>query len=410
MIQKQLRTLIFNYIIMKTIELLEKLDQMNPTHEQLQLCMELRKNIFPLPLYVKLPNGDHAITRKLERCMSVEGIATERGIYLVDKIHPIKFGNTHLTVADLYLAATEVHPDARPLNQYDIFGEGEHTLSSIKYVDSTLGIIVHQLNRHKWCGDKSMEFGNYNHEIYALPSYASLSDPTVVMYNIYCHEWSRTTPINEVYNMDLFIPAEKILTNSLKEHFAAQISELSPQEKLLVRPPKPEEKPTFPLVLYLRDSQGKYFTSDELPIPKGCKVEGIVIKDKIFLQQMIEPCNIDKKNPTIADLCALAAKIHPEAKPLFFGGHPEHELTMLLFLFGKKYRQTAELLKYYGIETPSFDDDIAYIAGGEGYLETAANATSIELLSRKNSGTRNQIGIKQIKKMFVVIPKGCKII
>ncbi|MBO7556051.1 MAG: hypothetical protein J6T72_01475 [Alphaproteobacteria bacterium] len=390
---------------MNTKELLDTLDKINPTDEQLQLCLELRKNIFPLPLYVKLPNGDHALTRKLERCMTVEGIATERGIYLADKIHPIKFGNLQLTVADLYLAATEVHPDARPLNQHDIFGEGEHTLSSMKFVNSTLDIILHWLNHTKQSGDKSMEFTNYNHELYALPSYASLADTTVVMYNLYCHEWSRTTPINEICDMGLFIPAKKIVTNGLKKHFAEQLGELSEHNKLFVYPPKPQEKATFPLSLYLRDQNGKYHISNELPVPDECEVEGIVIKDRIFLRKPITPGEIDKENPTIADLCALATAIHPEAKPLFFCGYAEQELTMLLFLFGKKYRQTAELLKEnYGIEMPSFENNIAYIAGGDGYLKSAENAEKISLFSYKDEviGT-SLVNIEQIKHMIAVI-------
>jgi hypothetical protein len=275
----------------------------------------------------------------------------------------------------------------------------------MKFVNSTLDIILHWLKHLKRPGDKDFEFVNYKHELYALPSYASIADPTVVMYNIYCPEWSRTTPINEICDMGLFVPAKKIVTNGLKKHFADQLSELNEHNKLLVYPPKPQEKATFPLSLYLRDQNGKYFISNEIPLPTDCEVEGIVIKDRIFLRKPIIPGEIDKENPTIADLCALATAIHPEAKPLFFCGYAEHELTMSLFLFGKKYRQTAELLKQnYGVEMPSFENNIAYIAGGDGYLKSSEEAEKISLFCYKDEVIGSSfVNIKQIKQMFAVI-------
>ena len=395
---------------MKIIELLEQLDKMNPTDEQLALCMELRKKIFPLPLYVKLPNGDHLLTRKLEEHMTIEGIATERGIYLTAYIQPIKLRPNHETaVSDLYAAAANVHPDARPIIEDDIFGKGENTLSSLPYVDSTLGIILHVLNHGIMPSQQCFELCNYNCDCYAIPSSASPSDKHIRMYNLYGSAYNvnlqKKTPINEVTRLGLFIPAEKILTNSLKEHFADQIQGLQQNEKLFVHPPRPLEKERFPLYLYLRDLEGKYFMSNEMPVPEGAEVEGIVIGDKIFLRQTIKPRILGKTSPSIADLKALAEKIHPQALPLFFGGESERDLVTMLYLRGKEYRQTAELLlKNYGVEMPSLDGEIAYIAGGDGYIDSAADANKIATFDlNKSSDGRRLISISNIKEMIAVI-------
>ena len=195
---------------MRTLELLKRLEKIDPTDEQLALCMEIRKKNFPLPLYVKLPNGEHLLTRKMEDPMIVEGIATELGIYLTAEIHPIQFGNNEVTVADLYIAAREVHPDARPLTKDDIFGKNKHNLSSLISLDSTLEIMQYELNRLKCCGSRSIEFLNHNFECYALPKQALLSDTHIARYNAYIEDYECEVAINEIYKLGLFIPEKNI--------------------------------------------------------------------------------------------------------------------------------------------------------------------------------------------------------
>jgi len=374
---------------MNNSELFKKLEKLNPTEEQLLQYIELKKDIYPLPLFVQLPDKTYTIVRRLSDTMDVKGIVTERGVFLFERITPDK--RKSYRYGDLLTLAQHIHPKAHPITHDDAYGEGQNIADLIDE-DSPLYMTEQMLIKKRGIKPFGFEW-----------TYFENSNPeqtSIVLTDIVAS--SETFPISYADTIPLFIP----------------VSELGYDFKVVSKEPQPEkhgldiglgvdgcnfpptknaqEKSEFPLALFLRNSKGEYFVSNN--IVDGCTVEGITLRDTIILRQTIAPCKIDKDEPTCADLLELAKQVHPCAQPLYFAGFPSGGGIITLLLIDKKrYNQTSELLKKRNIIMPDINDEI-YFVGGDYAQGGCVNQIRVGWWT---GGTR----IKCVKKMLLAIPR-----
>ena len=159
------------------------------------------------------------------------------------------------------------------------------------------------------------------------------------------------------------------------------------------------EDEKFPLSLFLRDEKGNYFVSALLS--NGCTVEGIAVREIIILRQTIKPCNIDKPEPTVKDLCELAKKVHPYAEPIFWKGFWGGGIVTLLLLEKKRYNQTAELLRQKGVIMPDINQEISFVGESLKRDDEPDNRVNfVRLGSYIGSGK-----IKGVQEMLLVIKR-----
>ena len=131
---------------MKNCLLFEKLNQLNPTEEQLRQYMELKRDLYPLPLFVQMPDKTYQIVRKLSDTMDVRGIATERGIFLFEQI--ALDNEKSYCYADLLPLAQQIHPKARPLTLDDVLGKG-HNIADLLDENTLLHMTVQKLSKNR---------------------------------------------------------------------------------------------------------------------------------------------------------------------------------------------------------------------------------------------------------------------
>jgi hypothetical protein len=374
---------------MNNSDLFKKLNRLNPTEEQLHQYMEIKKGIYPLPLFVQLPDKTYTIVRRLSDTMDVKGIVTERGVFLFERITPDK--RKSYRYGDLLTLAQHIHPKAHPITHDDAYGEGQNIADLIDE-DSPLYMTEQMLIKKRGIKPFGFEW-----------TYFENSNPeqtSIVLTDIVAS--SETFPISYADSIPLFIP----------------VSELEYDFKVVSKEPQPEkhgldiglgidgckfpptqneqEKSEFPLSLFLRDSNGKYFVRNK--IVDGCTVEGVALRDTIILRQTITPCEIDKDEPTRADLFELAKQVHPYAQPLYFAGFPHGGgIITLLLLDKKRYNQTSELLKKYGVTMPDINKTL-YFIGGDFPQENFVNQIYVKWWA---GGSR----IKCVEEMILAIPR-----
>ena len=370
---------------MNTSSLFEKLEKFNPTEEQLLQYMEIKKDIYPLPLFVQLSDKTYTIVRKLSDTMDVKGIVTERGIILIECITPDK-GKSY-RYADLLPLAQQVHPKARPITHDDVLGEG-HNIADLVDEDSPLYITEQMLIKKR--GIKPFDL-NWSYFMDNNPEQTS-----IVLTNIIAS--SETFPISYADNIHLFIPVSELGYDfkvvSKKPHgldvgLDVDGCKLQPAQNA-------QEECEFPCSLFLRNGKGEYFVSKDMVA--DCMVEGVVLRDTIIMRQTINPSEIDKDEPTREDLLELAKQVHPYAKPLYFSGFPHGGGIITLLLIDKeKYIQTSVLLKRYGVTMPDLNEEL-YFIGGDYPQENCVNEICVGWWT---GGAR----IKCVKKMLLAIPR-----
>ncbi len=375
---------------MKNIKLFKKLDHLRPRIEQLKTYIELLENRFPLPLYVKLPDGSHKITRRLADNMQVEGIVTKRGIYLQQPIHPSVFAKKGTTVLDLFLAAQKVHPNARPLIRDDVFDEGD-TLAELLDTESKMSITLDMLSQ------RNIQFWPTFPQFAYLEKDSSSSDTHMILYNLagVCDELAFSY-IDTVY---LFVPAEKIDAKNLisEQEESDELGGADNAQKVMSLLPTEEER--FPLALFVVDKDGKERITNT--IPEGYTVEGVALRDVIILRQTIKPCEINKENPTVDDLFALAKEVHPMAEPIYWKGFWGGGLVTLLLVDRKRYNQTAEILRKYNVIMPDINREISFVGAGKKGKDTPNDRVSHLYFNQWIGSGR----IKTVKEMILMIPR-----
>ena len=377
---------------MENSELFKKLDRLNPTEEQLKTYIELRKGIFPLPLFVRTQKGNYQIVKKLEEGMSVEGIATERGIYLKTPIYPSKLADENITLDTLYKEAQKVHPDARPLTRSDVMGWESDVIVELLNESSPIWMTVHKLNER---GIKFFE---------TFPSLATL--PENIQENFCVIEHTLGCDAEEVHpqyveKMYLFIPKEKMPRTAPVEGLGLD-GDNFPAPSQAPAPTETEEQPkTFPLALFLKNEKGNYFLAKDLK--DGCTVEGVALQDTIILQQTIHPCKIDKNDPTVQDLKDLAKQVHPEAVPLYYNGFWGGGVMTLLLIDRKRYNQTAEMLREHGVFMPDINKSISFIGGG--YVVACSEKESTTVNDIRVNWWRGSSRIRCVEEMMLAIPR-----
>lgn len=376
-------------IIMDTSELFKKLDRLNPTEEQLHQYMEIKKDIYLMPLFVQLPDKTYQIVRRLSDTMDVKGIVTERGIILFERITPDK--RKSYRYGDLLTLAQHVHPKAHPITHDDAYGEGQNIADLIDE-DSPLYMTEQMLIKKRCIKPFGFEWAYFEN--------SNPEQTSIVLTDIVAS--SETFPISYANSIPLFIP----------------ISELGYDFKVVSQEPKPEkhgldigigvdgcnfpppqtvqEKSEFPLQLFLCNEKGEYFMGYNTI--DGSDVMGIVLRDTIILRQTINPSKIDKDAPTRTDLLDLAKQVHPYAQPLYFSGFPHGGGIITLLLIDKKrYNKTAKLLQKYGVTMPDINKTI-YFVGGDYPQE--------EFVSQINVGWWTGASrIKCVEEMILAIPR-----
>lgn len=368
---------------MKNEELFKMLDKFNPTNEQLKTYMELRKGIFPLPLYVRDSKGNYRIVRRLKDGLTVEGIVTQRGIYLRTPIYPSKLAARNITVDGLFQEAQKVHPDARPLFKDDIFCN-DSTVFAMLDKSSNMYITVQEL--------KKMEIHFFETFPKIITLSAEHSEKTLVHHIIGCYSENISMMCADV--MYLFIPMEKMSKNTgLTEGPGLDGNDFSAPTQA-----KTEDIPEkFPLPLFLQDKTGRFFVADK--IREGCTVEGIATRDTIILRQTIHPSKINKEEPTVQDLKDLAKKVHPEALPLYYNGFEGGILTLLL-IDRRRYNQTADMLRKRRIFMPDINKNIHFIGGRYNTKDESVFVNHI-CVNWWTGGSR----IKYVNEMILAIPR-----
>ena len=156
----------------------------------------------------------------------------------------------------------------------------------------------------------------------------------------------------------------------------------------------------FPLPLYWRDHLGDYLISDEWH--ENGQILGIVLPDKIILRWTIEPSKRQKEKVSTKDLLELAQQVHPQARPLHFGGSSSDGIIDLLLLHGPKYLETSILLEQRGVKMPSLLEKIPYVAGGEAILAQENYALRVFQVGKKE---QKSVPIKEVEKMILFIPR-----
>ena len=377
---------------MENKRLFQKLDHLHPRVEQLKAYIELMLNRFPLPLYVKLPDGSHKITRRLSDNMQVEGIVTKGGIFLQQPIHPSVFAKRGTTAFDLFLAAQKVHPDARPLIRDDIFGyEGSDTLVDLLDTESKMSLTFDMLSQ------KDIQFWPTFPQFAYLENDSSLSGTHMILYNLagVCDELAFSL-IDTVY---LFVPKEKVDAQSLisEQEKSAELGAEENAQKVMSLLPTEEER--FPLALFVVDKDGKERITNT--IPEGYTVEGVALRDVIILRQTIKPCKINKENPTVDDLFALAKEVHPMAEPIYWKGFWGGGLVTLLLVDRKRYNQTAEILRKYNVIMPDINREISFVGAAPKVANTPNDRVSHLYFNQWIGSGR----IKTVKEMILMIPR-----
>ncbi|MBP5399822.1 MAG: hypothetical protein J6Y53_05365 [Alphaproteobacteria bacterium] len=191
------------------------LDKINPSNTELLEYIELRKNVFPLPLYVRLPDGKYKICHKLKENMSIKGIATQRGIFIEPQLYPSNIGKK-LTVGGLYKIAAEWYPGTRPLTEGDIYGDtpsDSNILFDLMDYTSKMKKTVYMLSRHGM--DLYPEIYHQSYNIAAIPKNAQPGDTSIRYFGL---DDNKIVPIGQVYNLHLFLPAENIDMSKLCKH------------------------------------------------------------------------------------------------------------------------------------------------------------------------------------------------
>ena len=381
---------------MENSDLFKKLDRLNPTEEQLKTYMELRKGIFPLPLYVRDSKGNYRIVRRLKDGVTVEGIVTERGIYLKTPIYPSTFANEHTTVEDLLAEAKKVHPDARLLTSDDVMGCGKDVIVEILDESSPMRLTLHKLDEQ---GIKFFE---------DFPSFVTLPNNKYDNFHLLEHNIGCDTEeilpmyVNRMY---LFVPKEKMTRTSPQEGLGLDGDNFPAPSQAPAKattPAKTKEHPDrFPLSLFLRNDKGQYFIANKLH--DGRTVEGIVLQDTIILRQVIHPSKINKAEPTVQDLENLAKKVHPEAVPLYYNGFWGGGVMTLLLIDRKRYNRTAEILRKYGVFMPDINKSISFIGGGYIVASNEKNATTVNDI--RVNWWRGNSRIKYVDEMILAIPR-----
>ena len=375
---------------MKKSVLFEKLDRLNPTEEQLYEYIELKHDLYPLPLFVKLPDNSYQIVRKLNDVMDVKGIVTERGVFLYEQIVLDK--SKTYRYADLVVLAQQIHPKARPLTHDDAYGEGQN-LSDLVDEESPLYMTNQQLAINR--GVEGLGFS------WAFFEDDNPEQTSIVLCNIV--GGTETFPISHVEKIHVFIPVAE-----LGYDFKA-ISQEQKSEKHGLDvgigvdgcdfPIKQtdDSKSDFPVPLFLRNEKGDYFVSKGMC--NGCTVEGVALHETIILRQTINPSKLEKVDPTQDDLIELAKQVHPKAKPLYFDGFPfGGGIVTLLLVDKKRYNKTAEILRKHGVVMPCINKELPFIGGG--YSQT--NRVNIINVGWWVGGS----SIKLVKEMILAIPRG----
>lgn len=376
---------------MKNCLLFEKLDQLNPTEDQLRQYMELKHDLYPLPLFVQMPDKTYQIVRKLFDTMDVRGIATEQGIFLFEQI--VLDNDKSYRYEDLLPLAQQIHPKARPLILDDVLGKG-HNIADLLDENTMIHMTVQKLSKNRgilpyFTSLRLTYFTNENPE-----------QKNIIISDICAG--SESFLIAYAEKIPLFIPA-----TALGYDFKV-VSQEPKQEKYGLDvgfgidgcdfpPARPvQEKSEFPLSLFLRDGKGEYLIRNN--IPDGCTVEGIALQDTIILRKTIAPCKIDKEEPTRTDLLELAKQVHPHARPLYFAGFPfGGGIVTLLLLDKKRYNKTAEQLKKYGVKMPDINTTL-YFIGGDYPRE--------DFVSQINVGWwAGAVRIKCVEEMLLAIPR-----
>ncbi len=369
---------------MKNEELFKMLDKFNPTNEQLKTYMELRKGIFPLPLYVRDSKGNYRIVRRLKDGLTVEGIVTERGIYLKTPISPSKLAAYNITVDGLYQEAQKVHPDARPLTRDDVMGSEYDTLIEMLDKSSSIYMTVQKLKQ------MGIHFFETFPDIITLPQ--DHCEKTLLHHIVGCDcEGTHMVYADVMY---LFIPKEKMPKNIGPAKGITSEGNGLPTST----PAKTEDtQERFPLSLFLKDQNGRFFVADKML--KDCTVEGIVTKDTIILRQVIHPSKINKEEPTVQDLKDLAKRVHPEAMPLYHNDL-EGGILSLLLVDRRRYNQTADTLRKYGIFMPDINKAIHFIGGRYNTKDESAFVNHI-CVNWWTGSSR----IKYVNDMILAIPR-----
>ncbi|MBO7556054.1 MAG: hypothetical protein J6T72_01490 [Alphaproteobacteria bacterium] len=120
-----------NFYTMDHIDIFKVLEAINPTIEQLETYIGLRKHVFPTPLYIKTHINGYQIAFDPDE-YEIKGIVIKTGIVLIEPLVLKK--RKKCTYADVLELAQKVHPNARPIIETDVMKE------------NTLGFLFHEHN------------------------------------------------------------------------------------------------------------------------------------------------------------------------------------------------------------------------------------------------------------------------
>ncbi len=320
---------------------------------------EINWNGDTLPLYVKMLDGTYKIVSNLEAGMEFVGIATKRGLLLNVAISPSECKIRYVGL--LNAEAGFAYPDARPLNEDDVFN-CEDCVTDLWESSSRLFRTVKSLK------EAGIELFDFSKGIVYLPIPTSYFGVGCRLYNL--GGVSDTIGIEDVSIMYLFLDKE-CLPEELQAVFPTGVQmETSVKREEPVPPPlvgqtsRPlsNDAKKFPLELLLSNERGDRIRSYQLK--DGYKVDGVILLGGlVVLQETIKPEATGKKDMTFHDLKVMADNAYRRSRPLYDEYACCPALLTLLLLERERYQKTAKMLVVCGIKMPSIDEQVYYTKG-----------------------------------------------
>lgn len=367
--------------------LLKKLEELGVTDQQLEYCLDVRRGIYPLPLYVKNANGKHRLSRKPEETDSIEGIMLQgHGVILLQplNIKELAKENPRLNLSKLTKAAHRcINEKARLLETNDVIGAEGVVLSDLIDSNSALSLTISKLR------DKFPNFLSGAKFACVTEGFENKGNIATLTIHHLCIG-GEPALINQTDEIYLIIPEDKL--NCPKDGENRGLDCGIGLDGCGMRLPK-----ELPCLLFTKDDKGNYSIKKNLC--PGHTFEGIVLRNTIILRKTIKPKDMGYK--TLGELKDAAKEIHPEAEPLYFDGFAFGSgIVDLLLIDRERYQLTAELLAQQGITTmPNIECSLSY------YYKTGHSDDSSRLPLINYGWWQGQANINSIDEILLAIPR-----